>query len=479
MKSNEHKKYGFWDKNTLNSIETQIIRKFILIVALILFIMWVLEILFFEVFYQNVRMRDLYSSVDKISLIYQEDDYAQKINDFAFKNNINIIIFDSTSNKINIECSTFGTLEDNFLIDKVLVALDKFNNSSQTSVVFENKEANTVIYLENFEINQNGYFIYVESIFTPLTSTNEVFIRLLLMASIIAFIIAMFFSYFLSKNISDPILNISKKAKLLTQGDFDIEFSSKEYQEVKQLSDTLNFAISEINKSQVLQKEVICNISHELKTPLTMIQSYAELINDISGDDKEKREEHLKIILEETKRLEYLVDDIMQYAKLESGLIEYDFKQFNLVDVLKKLEIFYKEKYLEKGYQISFNYDQDDVIINGDKNRIEQVLINFLNNAINYSQDKKVIKVSLTKLEDKFRLTIRDYGIGISKEDLEHIFDKHFRSIGAKRVSVGSGIGLSICKSILIEHKFYFGVKTKVGKGSIFYVDFPIIDEEK
>lgn len=470
------KKLLFWH-NTLESIETQTIRKFLIITASILFVMWILQILFFEAFYENVRMQELYKSTKEIQNIYLNQDYHEDLNNYAFKNNLNVIISKIQNGSIVVDYSTYGINQDQFVFPKIEKSLEKLGNTTDTYIVYENLELTTRVYFEKLKLNNNDVFLYIETLYTPLQSTNEVFIRLLLVASVISFIIAMFFSYFLSKAISEPILNISKKAKTLSEGEFDINFSSNEYEEVKQLSDTLNYAIQEIKKSQILQKEVICNVTHELKTPLTMIQSYAELINDISGDNKEKREEHLKIILEETKRLEYLVDDIMQYSKLESGLIEYNYSQFDLVKVVKKLEEFYKEKYEEKGFNFVFNYEFDEFFVYGDINRIEQVIINFLNNAVNYSTDKKLIKVYLNKEEDIAKLIIRDYGMGISKEDLEHIFEKHFRSIGAKRVSVGSGIGLSICKSILEEHKLRYGVQSEVGKGSAFYVNFIKVKE--
>ena len=465
------KKLFFWH-STLESIETQTIRKFLIITAIILFVMWILQILFFEAFYENVRMQELYKSTKEIEEIYTQENYMESLTNYAFKNNLNVIISKPNDDFVTIEYSTFGINEEEFILPRVKKSMDMLKNSNDNYIVYENNELTTRVYFEKLNIENEEIYLYIETLYTPLKSTNEVFIRLLLVTSVISFIAAMFISYFLSKAISEPILNISKKAKTLSQGELDISFSSNEYEEVKQLSDTLNFAIEEIKKSQVLQKEVICNITHELKTPLTMIQSYAELINDISGDNKEKREEHLKIILEESKRLEYLVDDIMQYSKLESGLVEYEYTEFDLVKVVKKLEEFYKENYCLQGYQFVFNYDFQEFFIYADKNRIEQVIINFLNNAVNYSTDKKLIKVYLKNYNEEAKLIIRDYGIGISEEDLKHIFEKHFRSIGAKRVSVGSGIGLSICKSILLQHNLKYGVESELGKGSAFYVDF-------
>ena len=455
----------------LESIETRTIKKFLLIVGIILFLMWVMEILFFDVFYENIRVNEIYGYNNKIEDIVTNDGYHEELIDYAEDNNIDIIIINGNSKDFSVVFSTYPK-EINVIDKKIKTAFDKYKSETDGYILYQSEGKKNVVYFKEYFNNENYTYIYTETFFVPFLSTSEVFIRLLLLSSVIAYIIAVFFAYFLSKNISDPILNISKKARELVDGNLSISFNSDEYQEVKQLSDTLNYAINEIKKSQVLQKEVICNISHELKTPLTMIQSYAELISDINGDNKEKREQNLAVIIEEAKRLDHLVDDIMQYSKLESGIVEYEYSTFDLLEIIKKLEFFYKDRFSEKGFDFRFDYPDESVTIYADKNRIEQVIINLINNAINYSTDKKVIKVYFEKKDTAMRLVVRDYGMGIKKEDLENIFKKHFRTVGAKRTVVGSGIGLSICKSILDAHGYNYGVQSEVDKGSAFYVDF-------
>lgn len=469
MKKTKQKKKKLFN-SAMESIELKTIRKFVLIVGITLFIMWALEILFFNVFYENIKLNELYSATDKALSIYLENNSQEQMSNYSLQNNMNIIIIKKESDNNKVLYSTYDNNESNFVMDKIDLAFTQIENKE--SVIYKNDDSIVVSCFKHINKEEVNYYVYTETIYLPLTSTNEVFMRLLFLSSLIAFVVAVFFSYYFSKSISKPIQNISKQAQQLTNGNLDISFSTDGYREVNKLSETLNFAVKEIKKSQVLQKEVIGNISHELKTPLTMIQSYAELINDISGDDKEKRQEHLGIILEETKRLDYLVDDIMQYSKLESGMVEFHYEKFDLISVVKKLENFYKDKYSKNGFRFDFSYPKNPLIIYADKNRIEQVIINLINNAINYSTQEKLIKVFFIENDNIFRFIVKDYGMGISKEDLKYIFDKHFRSVGAKRVSVGSGIGLSICKSILLEHKYNFGVDSEVGKGSTFYIDF-------
>ena len=265
---------------------------------------------------------------------------------------------------------------------------------------------------------------------------------------------------------------MANKAKQLTESNKNVKFNSNDYAEVKQLSDTLNYALGELQKTDAIRKEVLANVSHELKTPLTMIKSYTELIKDISGDNPEKRKEHLDVIYREAERLDYLINDMMDYSKLESGLMSYEKSTFNLADVLKEFKAAYSQKF--EDFKISLSTPKS-VLIHADKKRIEQVITNLLNNAINYSTTKKEINIRLRKVpnsENQYKLEIVDHGMGISKENLDKIFDRHFRTTSAKRATIGSGIGLSIVKSILTYHNFEFGAKSEENKGSTFYIIF-------
>lgn len=468
------------------TIRAKIINRFVAIIILILSITLILQVFLFDKIYERNKTKVLLNSSDEIFNLYLhavDENGVNNLYNYALEIGIDIAIckYLPDSDSVKVEFSNYGGKNDRIVLVKVRRALSKykdFTSSDATKkldyVVYENTLSPTMVYFKKYQKNNSIYYTYSETVYVPLDSTYNVFIKLLVITSIVTIIIAIISSYVLSKELSEPLVDLSEKAKQLsTNNNLDIEFNSKEYKEVEELSDTLNYSIGEIKKSQLLQKEIMSNITHELKTPLTMIKCYAELINDISGDDKEKRQNHLNIIIDETDRLRYLIDEIMQYSKLETGVTEYQYTRFDLVKLLKKLEEFYIEKYSNE-YKFVFEYCSEEIFILADKNAIEQVIVNMLNNAMNYSLTEKVIEVTLQQYKDIARLNIKDYGIGISEEDLKYIFKKHFRSIAAKRVTVGSGIGLSICKAILDAHEFSYGVESELGKGSLFYVDFTI-----
>jgi len=176
--------------------------------------------------------------------------------------------------------------------------------------------------------------------------------------------------------------------------------------------------------------------------------------------------------LEESDRLENLVNDMIDLSKLQSKTMTYTMQKFDLMEIISKLKNYYEIKFSPQNFKVNFDCNES-VFVMADKQRIEQIMINLINNAINYSKQKKQIDVSLKKLDEKtYRFSVKDYGIGIAEEDKKYIFDKHFRSSNAKRVTVGSGIGLSIVKEICQYHNLNYGVESKIGKGSTFYVDF-------
>ncbi len=461
------------NKIKTKGIGLKILCSFLLIVSLMISLLWILEIILFEPIYKNIQKKKVEEVTAEIIRgygSYELHDYL----DLSGKNNCNIVIFKYDNNNIEILYNTSRIRDDFELKINVKQFLHSMGTNTSISYISGNSRMESVNVGEVKTINNEVVYFYVNSIITPASSAIEVFTILLIIITVASLIIAILISIYLSKRISKPLHKISYQAKELSAGNLDIEFSGKGYEEVENLADTLNYAIKEIKKSENLQREVVQNVSHELKTPLTLIKSYTELIDDYGINNVEKTKKHTKIILEETEKLENLISDMIDLSKMQSKTLEYKITKFNLSESLEKFEEFYKSAHLE--YEIEFSYSKNCFVI-ADKVRIEQVIVNFLNNAINYSQkDNKKILVSLNRnLKEKFiRFSVQDFGIGIAKEDKDLIFDRHFRSLSAKRAVVGSGVGLAIVKEILNFHKFKYGVESELGKGSLFYFDIPI-----
>ena len=453
-----------------NGINFKILISFLAIISIIFFLIWLLEIILFQPIYKKIQtnqVNNVNNEIVKNYPNYEFDDYIK----LSIKNNCNILIFKVSGNSANILVNTtrnVDTIELNVIINELI---NKLGTKTTATYQSTSKGYDTINVGEVGSFNEENIYFYTGAVLTPINGFIQVSTAILLIITLASLAIAIVVSIILSKKISKPIQNISNEAKKLSTGDLDITFNEKGYNEIEDLSNTLNYSIEEIKKSQKLQKEVIQNVSHELRTPLTLIESYAELINDFSGDNPKKRKQHTDIILEESKKLESLINDMLDLSKMQANTIEYNMEEFNLSKSIEKFETFYKNKY--KDFDFKFSYPKNCNIY-ADPKRIEQVMINLINNAINYSQkDNKKIIVSLKKIEEnKYKFSVQDFGIGISEEDQKQIFDRHFRSISAKRAVAGSGIGLAIVKEILNYHKFEYGVESEVDKGSTFYFVF-------
>ena len=199
-----------------------------------------------------------------------------------------------------------------------------------------------------------------------------------------------------------------------------------------------------------------------------MLKAYAEMIRDLSVDNPVKRAEHLEIIINETDRLTLLVNDILDLSKLESGKQKLSCTEFNIRTKMEDIITRYKGLSDKMEYHINFTPDNDRMVY-CDIVKIEQVIYNLINNAINYTGDDKQIFIRQINKPDGVLIEVEDTGDGIEQDKINLIFDKYYRSENHKREVVGTGIGLSIVKAVLKMHSFDYGVNSTIGKGSVFW----------
>ncbi len=301
-----------------------------------------------------------------------------------------------------------------------------------------------------------------------------------LIAGIVTIFAGALIAYSFSQRLSSGIQNISDNAVQLAKGDYTVQFANADYKELAALSDTMNFVRDEVKKSEDFQHEILANVTHDLKTPLTMIKAYASMVMEISGDNPEKRNKHLQVIIDESNRLTELVNDILSVSKLRANLDEINMKVFNITEQL--YGIINKFDYLREmhGYKIVTDID-NDLYTRADEQKIDQVIYNLLGNAANYTGEDKTVFVSLRLQPDtgRIRFSVRDTGKGIPKEQLGEIWNRYYRvKENHSRPVKGTGLGLNIVKAILENHSFDFGVDSEVDKGSTFWIDFPSVPSE-
>ena len=338
-----------------------------------------------------------------------------------------------------------------------------------------NNDMTTIVYA--LKLNDERY-AFVNASITPVSGITTLITKQLTVMTILALTLAFVLAYFISKHISNPIKEINDKAKDLAKGNFNINFDNDtKITEINDLSKTLNYAKDELSKTDEYRRDLMANVSHDLKTPLTMIKAYAEMSMDLHAKNSEKQKEDMNIIISESDRLTTLVNDILTLSVMQSHLDTLELTEFDLIELTKNILKKYKLYQETENYKFIFNHNVDKLIIKADHKKIEQVIYNLINNAINYTGEDNKVTININSDNKKTLVEIKDTGKGIKEEDIPYIWDKYYKNKKKhKRNLVGTGLGLSIVKNILELHKYEYGVKTKKNKGSTFYF---IITKEK
>lgn len=355
-----------------------------------------------------------------------------------------------------------------------------FIQSDKTSQTYEliNPMYDNRTLVQAIRLDSENY-AFINTSLDPIDATVDTIQTQLIYVTIIVLILSFIIAYFISRHISEPIVEMNKTAKGLASGKFDVSFQTKEdILELNELASTLNYAKDELGKTDELRQDLMANVSHDLKTPLTMIKAYAEMSRDLHQKDKKKQKEDMDIIISEVDRLTILVNDILELSKMQSNMTELQKEEFDLIALTKEIIHRYKVLQETENYKFEFQHNQQEIIINADKKKLEQVIYNLINNAINYTGEDNKIMININQEENDILVEIKDTGKGIKEEDLPYIWDKYYKNKKKhKRNLVGTGLGLSIVKNALELHHYKYGVTSEKNKGSCFY--FRIANNKK
>lgn len=449
-----------------NSLKRKIWHYLIIFSLVIISFLWLFQVIFINKYYEYSKTKDIKRIANKLLTGYKSENIYNTLDEISYQENLCIEI--TSSNSTLYRSSTTS----NCLFSKGILKESFINSGSyEETYNLENPKFTNKSILEAIKLDNNLY-AFLSTSLEPIDSTAKILKEQLIIISILILSLSLLIGYFISKRLSKPIVDISRKANLIAKGKIKKEFTSdSDILEIEDLNNSLNEMMVELGKTEELEKDLLANISHDLKTPLTMIRAYAEMVRDLTYNNKEKRDSNLNIIIEETERLTLLVNDILALSKLQQSMDNLVLSEFDLIilikNILKRFTI-YEEKY---GYKIIFKHTNiRKLIIKVDQKKIEQVLYNLIINAINYTGDDMTVVINISKVNNLYKVEVIDSGKGIDKKDLDSIFDKYYKSEKKhKRNLYGTGLGLSIVKSIFILHNYEYGVDTKKEKGSSFY----------
>ncbi len=463
---------------------------FLFFIAFTLVLLWGFQIIILSRFYKYIKIRDIKKATNIIASNINEDlsfidTYSNDLDYCIYITNDEYFPIYTSPNprycEINVkEIPIYAMKADQN--DGEYMFRFKENpkvrpTDSNKEYLFEN-ELEKVIYVKRGTYKEKNMYIIIGTLISPIDSTVDTLKVQLISISAILILFGLITSYFIAKKISKPIMKINESAKLLATGNYDVTFSTSGYKEIQELGETLNYASKELGKVEQLRSELLANVSHDLRTPLTMITGYGELMRDIPG---ELNQENINIIINEAKRLTTIVNDVLDINKLSSKTMKLEIENFNLNEFLNETINHYQVLIKTQGYIINY-LEGPNVFVNADKSKISQVVYNLINNAVTYSGADKTVNITSEVINGYVKISITDHGAGISEENLELIWERYYKLDKNKtRPYAGSGLGLSIVKGIIELHnkdanEKCYGVESTLGSGSTFWFKLKISD---
>lgn len=455
---------------------------FIIFTVLIVSLIWFLQMFFIDHYYEEMKVKETQSTAQMLKTKYyaNPDTFETEAISVAIKNDIFIRLDTEKTSFVytpNNGGSSYYSYYTQLYRAKETLRASKLKTIS-TIIEDDSTGSKLLVYASYMTPNSprnDDNILFVIAPLYPVASTISILRVQLFYITIISAILALILALYLSQKISIPINNITNSAVDLSKGNYNVKFEGGHFTELDALAKALNKASYEMQKTDFYQKDMIANVSHDLKTPLTMIRSYAELVQDISGNNPKKRNEHLQVIIDETNHLNSIVSDMLAMSRMQANTVTMNKVDFDLVEAANTVLATYHILAEQDCYTIEFNSPKS-VYVNGDVSKIKQVMSNLITNAIKYCGEDKVIIVNIKRVGRRVRFDVIDHGAGIPEDELTHVWERYYKtSVNHARNAEGTGLGLSIVKGILTIHNAHYGVESKEGSGSNFWFELETV----
>lgn len=497
------------DINLNIKIKKNITSKLFIITSLVLLAFLIFSLafqsMFFGDFYLKRKTNNLQNDVTKFKLNYSyniTDNYKlyESMQNFETMNNAKIAILSNVGEIVylpNPENHLDDTVKSklNYILKNLIYSgtfSDVLNGKKETVTTLindNNLDSKNIVCISAISLKEkNDGIIIAYSPFQPIEEASSIIKSFYIYLALFALVVIIVLSIIYTNIISKPLVKINQVALKLSRLDFSETCPIESEDEIGNLAKTLNFlslnlnnALKDLNsanenlkkdienekKLETLRKDFVANVSHELKTPIALIEGYAEGIKDGIVSDNEI-DEYLDVIIDESQKMNALVMDMLKLNKLESPNFKLNYTDFSILTLINKccknLEHFVAKK------NLNINYPTEDFSVVGDEFRINEVITNLLTNAIEHSNDNSSIDIIIEDLNHKIKINIINYGNPIPKEEMKNIWDKFYKIDKSRnRILGGTGLGLAIVKNILVAHKSKFGVETMLNKVCFFF----------
>lgn len=483
------------------SLKWKVFLYLVVFCAFLLGLLWLFQIVFLDDFYRSIKVTEVKTTAKYISTHIDNTDLTNILNSIVTHSEMYIeilcedgtVFFSSDPNSTAIEPAYKRSFFENLIAregeffeylssDELYAAkiiprgLPPENQMEDRSDVKRRDRfvppMHSIMYASSIQ-NKTGelFWVLINTLISPVSATVTTLRYQLSVITTVMILLAVLLAFLIARHVSKPIEDINRSAKVLAEGIYDVHFDGRGFLEIGELSDTLNTAAAELNKVETLRRELLANISHDLRTPLSLIYGYAEMMHDFPD---EVSGEHTQTIMDETKRLTSLVNDVLDISKLEAGIERALCVPYNLTARIRATVDRLRKLLAKDGYTLIYTAERD-VQVCADEIKITQVCYNLLINAVNYTGSDKTIRLTQTVCNDIVRIAVSDSGNGVADSDLPYIWDRYYKvDKQHKRPVTGSGLGLSIVKKVILLHGGSYGVDTSYGRGSTFWFELGI-----
>ena len=471
----------------------------VIILSLVLINSIVLEN--FYIYSKTATIKQVYQKVnDYYNTETTNVDLKTELKKIAYKNNFDILI--KTDTNLIIFTSDREFLSSTYILKDINEIKSKSieENETKINVKVTTDEVNNISYMFLTGILDNGYVLYIRMPISPIEESVKISNTVLLMIGGITLVVAGIIASFISRKFTNPILQLNDIANKMAKLDFSKKYRITDTEDeinelgrsINTMSDKLEATIKELQKNNIelekdieekskideMRKQFISDVSHELKTPIALIQGYAEGLIENVNSDEESRKFYAEVILDETNKMDKLVKQLLELMKLEYGKREFDNEKFNINElineVLRKCSVMINEKNIKVYFE-----NKEPIYVYADEFYMDQIITNYLTNAIKHAEEvekETKIEIKVEKVSNKIRVSVFNTGENIPEEDLQRIWGRFYKLDSSRnRQDGGSGIGLALVKAIMNNYQNEYGVKNKKN-GVEFYFDMDISD---
>lgn len=461
----------------MGSIRSKLWLSMMAIVAIILVLLWLMQIVFLENFYTNLRLSDIKQKMLAIASVAAAGEQQMVIDELerlALTQSLTVEWVDAQGRSLyrssadSIGQMPMMRMHWSQLYRQLLAGEQVGLTLSHNRFGNEYRLMGVPVLSATGAVN-GGIVTTVPM--AAVAETAAILKRQLLYITAILLLVTGVLSLWLARSLTKPILHIRQVAVTMASGDFSARAEYDGSDEIGMLAHAINYLGEQLAKIEQLRRDLVANVSHELRTPLSVIRGYAETIRDITGNQPEQRQEQLAVIIDETERLAQLVNDTLQLTLLQSGNVDLRLEALSVRELLEDASKSFSLIALQAGIELAVEGDLD-VMVEADAAKLAQVMHNLLQNSLQHTGSGGQIKVQAAATGQRVRIAVADTGSGIADTDLPYVWDKYYKGKPANATEQrGTGLGLAIVKGILDAHASNYDVRSQLGRGTTIWFE--------